>query len=139
MNSIPQNNHSQDETTSAQSQDPNQPTPQPVFDNLINEEGYKKHSTIAKIFVVFIQLIVGVLSAIFGFFFFLFDGYCAGGKFCSRMPGFLAFLGAFLMVISITQFFLTSKKTRHKFILILSITFIFVVLLYGLRLLWYYS
>ena len=34
----------------------------------------------------------------------IFDGYCAGGSFCTQPPGFMSFLGALLMVFSLSQF-----------------------------------
>ena len=36
-----------------------------------------------------------------GFFFWAFDGYCAGGKFCSSPPGALALLGSFVIGLAI--------------------------------------
>ncbi|MBR2998438.1 hypothetical protein IKF34_01520 [Candidatus Saccharibacteria bacterium] len=37
-----------------------------------------------------------------GYFIWLFDGYCAGGKFCSKPPSFLAFIGSFIIALCIT-------------------------------------
>lgn len=41
--------------------------------------------------------IISLLLSPIGFFFLVFDGYCAGGKFCTQPPGMMSFIGSCIL------------------------------------------
>lgn len=83
--------------------------------------------------ITFVRITTGIVALLVGTFLLMFDGFCAGGKSCTRMPGILAFLGAVLIATSIQLFI--SGRIGYKRVGIALIT---TLLLYGWRLLSYY-
>ena len=90
-----------------------------------------------------IRIVAQIAFLIIGLPFFtilgLFDGWCAGGHWCSSPPGINAFLGDFFGTLCITQFFLTSKKFKNKRWIILGITLFIAIALYLLSLKSFYQ
>lgn len=84
--------------------------------------------------ITFVRITTGIVTLPVGTFLLIFDGLCAGGKSCTRMPGILAFLGAALIATSI-QLFISGRIGYKRRVGIALIT---TLLLYGWRLLSYY-
>ncbi len=99
----------------------------------------KANEALFTVLRVIAQIIGCIIAIPVGCFTWVFDGYCGGGKWCSRPPGIATILFTFLALLSISQFFLTSKKFKNKRIVILIITIVLTILLYIYRLSVYYK
>ena len=87
-----------------------------------------------------------------GLFLWLFDGYCAGGEFCSRPPGIMSFIGSFIlgcalsllilnliecMKLMLSRTIVFSKKSSA--ITMGIFTIVIIAALFAYRLFMYYS
>ena len=105
--------------------------------NLVDDK--TKISKAGKAILLVVQFIIGCFAIMLGCVLLLFDGFCAGGYFCSKQPGIIAFFGALLVVFSVSQFFFTLRRFKAKRQFILVITLVVATLLYCMRLLLYFS
>ena len=70
--------------------------------------------SIKEIFIILFCILVAAPLIVFGPLVVIFDGFCAGGSFCSRPPGFLSLIGSAMLALGIQLIFIAIKENIFK-------------------------
>ena len=83
---------------------------------LLQKMPKENKKSIAEDILLVFQIIIFVIALPMSLLMMVFDGECMGGNFCDKLPGFMSFIGALLMVFSFSQFTIvkTPKGKRIK-------------------------